>query len=297
MRVQGPLGRALARLARHRLAGVGAALLLLLVALVLARPLIAALLGTDAEAVDLLARGAPPSPAHPLGTDDLGRDLLLRLLAGGQVSLLVGLAGALGAGLIGALIGLVAGWREGWLDAALMRFTDGLLALPLLPLLIVLAAIDPGRVLPESWGMGPLVEVGRIVVLVALAGWPTTARLVRAATLSLKRREFVRAAEALGVPGPRIVLRHILPNAAAPLVVATTLTVGNVILLESALSFLGLGIRPPLATWGNMLSGGLETVWTAPLMVIAPGCLIFLTVMAVNFLGDGLHEALDPRGD
>lgn len=294
---QAPWRRALARLAAHRLAGAGGVLLLLLVALVLARPLIAHLLGTDTEAVNLLARGAPPSWAHPLGTDDLGRDLLLRLLAGGQVSLLVGLAGALGAGLIGALVGLLAGWREGWLDAALMRFTDGLLALPLLPLLIVLAALDPEVLLPAGWLSGAAADIGRIVLLVALVGWPSTARLVRAATLSLKRREFVRAAEALGVPGGRIVLRHILPNAAAPLVVATTLTVGNVILLESALSFLGLGIQPPLATWGNMLSGGLQTVWTAPLMVIAPGCLIFLTVMAVNFLGDGLQAAVDVRAE
>ena len=232
----------------------GASLLLLfLVLAAAAAPLVEVVLGIDGATVDLLARLEPPSGAHPLGTDELGRDVLVRLLEGGRVSLAVGVSGALLAAAIGTLVGLASGYAGGGVDAYLMRFTDAVISLPLLPLLIVLAAVDLGKLGLEA--PGEFASVARIVLIVALFGWTTTARLVRASVLSLRTREFVRAAEALGA-GPALILRrHILPNAAGPLIVATALSIGNVILVESVLSYLGLGVQPPMPSWGNMLTG------------------------------------------
>ncbi|HEX9768141.1 MAG TPA: ABC transporter permease [Kiloniellales bacterium] len=284
------------RFLRHRLALASLIGLGLLAAVTLAAPLLAAALGLDANRVDLLARFAPPSAAHPLGTDELGRDLLLRLLYGGQVSLAVSLAAALGAAVIGTGLGLLAGYYGGSLDALLMRLADSVIALPLLPLLIVLAAVDLAKLgLPPGLATSENVSLYRIVVLIALVGWTTVARLVRGATLSMRAREFVLAAEALGAGAPRVMLVHILPNVVSPIIVATTLSVGNIILLESVLSFLGLGIQPPIPSWGNMLTGAQELIWTAPALAVWPGALIFVTVIAFNFLGDGLQDALDPR--
>jgi len=284
------------RFLEHRLALVSLLLLVALALLALAAPLAAAALGANAEAVDLFALKQPPSAAHPLGTDELGRDLLLRLLYGGRVSLLVGIAAALCAAVIGTAIGLIAGYLGGTADALLMRFADGVIALPLLPLLIVLAAVDLTKLgLPQSLAVSEDVSLYRIVILIALVGWTTVARLVRGATLSMKAREFVRAAEALGAGHARIVLFHILPNVVSPIIVATTLSVGNVILLESVLSFLGLGIQPPIPSWGNMLTNAQELIWDAPALALYPGLSIFVTVIAFNFLGDGLQDALDPR--
>ena len=284
------------RFLKHRLAVVSLLLLVLLVALAFAAPLVEKLLGVDANTVDLFAIKAPPSAAHPLGTDDLGRDLLVRLLYGGQVSLLVGIAAALCAAVIGSIIGVLAGYHGGSLDALLMRLTDGVIALPLLPLLIVLAAIDLEKLgLPADIARSEDISLYRIVALISLVGWTTVARLVRGATLALREREFVRAAIALGASSWRIMLVHILPNVVSPVIVATTLSIGNIILLESVLSFLGLGIQPPTASWGNMLTNALELIWDAPHLVVLPGLLIFVTVIAFNFLGDGLQDALDPR--
>jgi len=284
------------RFLRHRLAVASLLVLGLLTAVTLAAPLVEWALGLDANRVDLLARFAPPSAEHPLGTDELGRDLLLRLLYGGQISLAVGLAAALGAAVIGTALGLLAGYYGGALDALLMRLADSVIALPLLPLLIVLVAVDLSKLgLPEGLATSENVSLYRIVFLIALVGWTTVARLVRGATLSMRTREFVRAAEALGAGAPRVMLVHILPNVVSPIIVATTLSVGNVILLESVLSFLGLGIQPPIPSWGNMLTGAQELIWTAPALAVWPGALIFVTVIAFNFLGDGLQDALDPR--
>ncbi len=283
---------------RHKLAWISLAFLSVMLVLALAAPLLAELRGIDPSQTDLFRRFEPPSAEHWLGTDDLGRDLFQRLLDGGRVSLLVGISGALLSAILGAFIGVVAGYIGGRLDAFLMRLTDGVISLPLLPLLIVLAAVDPRKLgIPAEIAQSEMFSLYRIVVIVALTGWTTVARLVRAETLSLKARDFTRAAVALGARPGRIMLRHILPNTAGTLVVATTMSVGTLILFESTLSFLGLGIQPPAASWGNMLTGAQELLQEAPVLALWPGLLIFLTVIAFNFLGDGLQDALDPRSE
>ncbi|NDH62276.1 MAG: ABC transporter permease [Alphaproteobacteria bacterium] len=288
----------LKRLLRHSLARVSLVFLALLLLLSLAAPLIAQLRGIDPSATDLFRRFEPPSAGYWLGTDDLGRDLFQRLLDGGRVSLLVGMAGALLSAVLGAVVGVFAGYLGGRLDAILMRLTDGVIALPLLPLLIVLAAIDPRKIgVPAEIAQSETFSLYRIVVIVGLTGWTTVARLVRAETLSLKARDFTRAARALGARPLRIMFRHILPNTTGSLVVATTMSVGTLVLFESTLSFLGLGIQPPAASWGNMLTGAQELLQQAPMLAVWPGLLIFLTVIAFNFVGDGLQDALDPRSE
>jgi peptide/nickel transport system permease protein len=272
------------------------ALLLVIAAASCAGPLIAYLLGGDPSAVDLLDRFAGLSAAHPLGTDELGRDTLLRLLEGGRVSLTIGVAAALAAAAVGAAVGLTAGYLGGWTDRVLMRVTDGVIALPLLPLLIVLAALDLNKIgIPHTLADSPGISLIRIVALAVLVGWTTAARLVRSATLVTRSRDFVRAAQSLGAGVPHILWRHILPNVMAPLVVATTLSVGDIILLESVLSFLGLGVQPPLASWGSMLSNAEELITASPLLAVYPGAMIFLTVIACNLLGDALLRRFDPR--
>jgi peptide/nickel transport system permease protein len=286
------------RLLRHRLAQVSLVFVIVLLVLSLAAPLIASLRGVDPATTDLLRRLEPPSAQNWLGTDDLGRDLFQRLLDGGRVSLLVGFAGAMLSAVLGAIIGVVSGYTGGRFDSVTMRITDGVIALPLLPLLIVLAAIDPRKIgIPVEIAQSETFSLYRIVVIVGLTGWTTVARLVRAETLSLKQRDFTRAARAMGARPARIMFRHILPNAAGSLVVATTMSIGTLILLESTLSFLGLGTQPPAASWGNMLTGAQELLQNAPMQAVWPGLLIFLTVIAFNFLGDGLQDALDPRSE
>jgi peptide/nickel transport system permease protein len=293
---ESPIRRMWRRFLGHHLAVASAVFLVLLTLVALAAPLSEALLGVDTNRVDLLGRLAGPSVAHPLGTDELGRDLFVRLSYGGQVSMAVALAAALFSAVIGTIVGLVSGYAGGRIDAFLMRFTDGVISLPLLPLLIVLVAIDLSKLgIPAAWLQSQKIALYQIILVIALFGWTTVARLIRAETLALKNRPFVLAAVALGASAPRIVLRHILPNAISPIIVATTLSVGNIILLESVLSFLGLGIQPPIASWGNMLTNAQELMWTAPALAVWPGLMIFSTVIAFNFLGDGLQDALDPR--
>ena len=239
----------------------------------------------DTAAIDLAHRLAPPSPDHWLGTDELGRDVLARLLAGGRVSLTVAMLTTLLATALGLAVGLLAGWRGGWWQAILMSLTDGMMALPMLPLLIVLAALDP-----KQWGISadlaqsPGFAIARLVLVLALTGWSGIARLTHGQTLALKARDHVRAAQALGVPPVTLVLRHIVPHLASPLRVAASSALGSIILTESALSFLGLGIRPPMASWGNMLSGAMDVVWTSPLQAFWPGLAIFLCVLIANRL-------------
>ncbi len=272
------------------------ALLLAIATLSFAGPLALRFIGTAPDNIDLLARFSGPSLGHPLGTDELGRDELLRLLAGGRVSLTIGIAAAVTAAALGTLVGLTAGYVGGWTDRITMRMADAVIALPLLPLLIVLAALDLRKLGVPQWIAGSEnVSLVRLVALAVLVGWTTAARLVRGATLVTRSRDFVRAARSLGAGTLHILWTHILPNVLAPLVVATTLSVGDVILLESVLSFLGLGIQPPLASWGTMLSNAQEMIGTAPLLAVYPGLMIFLTVIACNLLGDALQQRFDRR--
>ena len=288
---------ALQRFRKHRLAVTGCTVLGLLVLACALGPLVA---GGTRTATDLTQRFLEPSLAHPCGTDDLGRDVLRRLLEGGRISLLVGLVGAFFGTLVGTVVGVVAGMNGGWVDTALMRTADAFLALPLLPLMILLSALDPttlaikrlGWLWLKDWLDPSLVN---ILALIVLFSWMGTARLVRASLLVLKEMEFVMAARVLGASAWRIATVHLLPNALAPILVAVTLAVGRGILYESVLSFLGLGIQPPMPTWGNMLTNAQESLWKAPWLAVFPGAMILLTVVSVNFVGDGLRDALDPR--
>lgn len=291
-----PLRMVLHRFLRHRAAVVSAIFLALLVLACVCAPLFEAWLGTTFADQDLFGRYAAPSAAHPLGQDEIGRDVLIRLLYGGRVSLLVGVSAALCSALIGSLVGLLAGFYGGRLDALLMRFTDGVIALPILPFLIILSAIDLKKLgVPQTIALSDEVSLYRIVIVVSLFGWTTVARLVRGGALSVRQREYVRAALALGASNARIMRVHVLPNVVSPIVVAVTLSIGHLILVESTLSYLGVGIQLPLPSWGNMLVNAQDLIYSAPLLAIYPGLMIFLTVIAFNFLGDGLQDALDPR--
>jgi len=286
------------RFKRHKLAIASFGLLLTMIVLVIFAPFLEQMLGVDGNQVNLFNQKSAPSAEHWLGTDELGRDVLVRLMHGGRISLFTGLIAALAAATVGTVVGLFAGYFGGRLDAILMRFTDSVIALPLLPLLIVLAAIDLKKIgLPDSVAESDMVSFYRIIVIVALVGWTTVARLVRGATLSLKEREFVMAAEGVGASHMHIMFKHIFPNLISPIIVAVTLSVGHVILLESVLSFLGLGIQPPMPSWGNMLTNAQELIWDAPMLAVYPGLLIFITVISFNFLGDGLQDAFDPKAE
>jgi peptide/nickel transport system permease protein len=288
----------LRRFRRHRAGMASLAVLALLLLFVAAAWPVARILGVDPYETDLLSQYSPPSTAHPLGTDDAGRDELVRLMLGGQISLLVGVLATLAGSVIGLTIGVISGYFGRRLDAVLMRFTDGMIALPLLPLLIVLAAVDLTKLgFSAEFAHSGAAGFWRVVVIIAVVDWTGIARLTRAATLALKERDYVRSARASGGRAGYIMTAHILPNVATPLIVAVTLTVGRVILFESVLSFLGFGIVPPTPSWGNMLNNAQELVTTDPALAIYPGLLIFVTVIAVNFLGDGLQHAFDPRSE
>ncbi|MBR0649997.1 ABC transporter permease [Roseomonas terrae] len=268
---------------------IGLTLLGLLAIAAVVAPMVGDALGHDAFTPDLFARFEPPSATHPLGTDDLGRDILLRLLYGARVSLAVGLAAALAATTIGTAAGVFAAWRGGIADALVMRLADFMLALPALPLLVLLAAADPSRIgLPargEAAG-----DVMRIVVILALFGWVGVARLARAAALATLSRDHVRAARALGATETRILRRHVLPALLPPVAVATALACAGAILAESTLSFLGLGISPPAPSWGNMLANAQELVFSAPWAAVWPGLAIMATVAGCTLVADGLRR-------
>ncbi len=276
----------------------GAFTLLLLVALCTAAPWIEAALGVSGVETDLLSRFDPPSLDHLLGADDAGRDALARLLRGGLTSLSIGLFGALGASVVGTLVGATAGYLRGWVDMVLMRFTDFIIGLPWLPMLIILAALDLTKLgLPEALSRSPAANYWRIVIIFTVLGWTGVARLVRAGTIALADREFVLSARAQGATPWRILRVHILPNAISPVIVATTLAMGRIILAESGLSFLGVGIQPPQTSWGSMLTNAQDMIATAPWLAAYPGVMILITVIAINFLGDGLQAAFDPQSD
>ncbi len=269
-----PARRPRLRRPRRNAAGpIGLVILAVMALLCFGAPLIEQWSGRNPLDVDLANRLASPSLEHPLGTDDIGRDVALRVLYGGQVSLAVGLAAALAAMVIGTLIGLIAGFYGGRVDTLLMRATDWMISLP---------------TLAQSSDL----SLYRIVAIIALTGWTLAARLVRGATLSVRTRDYVAAARVAGAGPLRLMVVHILPNVASPLLVATTLSVGGVILTESVLSFLGLGIQPPTPSWGNMLSNAQELITTTPSLAFYPGACIFATVVACNLLGDWLQQRL-----
>jgi peptide/nickel transport system permease protein len=265
-------------------------LLMVLVTMVVFGPMLWKLAIND---IDFSARLARPSLAHPLGTDDLGQDLLARMLYGGRISLAVGLAAMAMAILVGVTIGALAGISRGAVDTALMWLTDLFLSLPQLPLLLLLIYLfrDPLKSV-----FGP--ELGIFFLIVAVIGgfrWMPVARLVRAQFFSLREKEYVEAARALGASTTRVVLRHILPNTLGPVIVAGTIDVAAAIIAESTLSFLGLGFPPDIPTWGRLLFDSKDYLDIAPHWAMFPGTAIFLAVLTINFIGDGLRDALDPR--
>ena len=278
------------RFRRHRLAMIGSVILLALVLAVLVGPLVWRLPIND---IDFKAKLKGPSWSHPLGTDDLGQDVLARMLYGGRISLAVGIAAMLIAISIGTAVGAISGFLGGTVDHALMRVTDMFLSLPGLPLLLLIVYLfrDSLRKM-----FGP--EAGVFILIVAVIGglrWMPVARLVRAQFLSLREKEFVESARGLGATSIRQVVRHILPNSMGPVIVAGTIDVAAAIIAESTLSFLGLGFPPDIPTWGRILYDAKDNLDFAPHWAIFPGTAIFLTVLSINYIGDGLRDALDPR--
>jgi len=286
------------KFASHRVAFWSLIVLSLLVLHCLSAWPLSQFLEIDANKTNLLGRFQPPSSKHWLGTDELGRDVLIRLLYGGQVSIAVGLAATALMSIVGIAIGVSAGFIGGRVDAFLMRITDVLVALPLIPLLIVLGSVDLTKLgLSSAAANSPIYIFLRIVIIIALVDWTTMARIARAGTIQMRDRDYVLAARVSGASRLYNVFVHVLPNISTPLTVAATLTVGRVILLESTLSFLGFGIVPPTPTWGNMLTNAQQLIFSAPLLAVYPGLLIFATVMTVNFVGDGVRYAFDPRAE
>ncbi|QDK38073.1 ABC transporter permease [Bdellovibrio sp. NC01] len=233
---------------------------------------------------------------HFFGTDELGRDVFIRLVYGTRVSMGVGILVAIASALIGLLIGSVAGFYGGVIDATLMRVTDGLLSLPMIPVLIVIAAVDMSKIPALKALVSTSNEsIFKMVIILCLFSWMTVALLVRGSILSLREREFVLAARTLGAKDSTIIVRHMFPNVIAPMLVSITLGVGESILFEAALSFLGLGIMPPTPSWGNMLNNAQELIYQAPFLAILPGVMILITTVSFNYLGDGLQDAIDPK--
>jgi peptide/nickel transport system permease protein len=349
------------RFKKHRLALISSLILIGFILSALLAGLYESILDVSYESTNLRNRYGPYDWPHLLGTDDVGRDVMARLLYGGRVSLAVGIISALSSATIGTVIGLLAGYFGGLIDSALMRFTDAMLSVPVLPLMIVFAAIDLEKLLAGAGalddalfvggaflvlaliasffrhdadtegsrlkslrdggvagligglvfaflyvvvgkllysaasGAGNMSSVLKIILIIVFFGWMTVARLARAAALQIKNMEFVTAARALGGSNRRILLSHVLPNAMAPIIVAATLEVGGNILYEAALSFLGLGIQPPVPSWGNMLNLALDYIKQDPLLAFWPGLFILVCVACFNFFGDGMRDALDPH--
>lgn len=286
------------RFLHHRMALVG---LIILSLLILAVVFAGQVMPYSPEEPDLGNMLAAPGLKHPLGTDELGRDLLTRALHGGRVSLLVGVFSMLVAISVGTLVGAAAGYFGGVIDNLLMRVTDFALAFPRIFLLILFAIVfmrppfSTNPIIVFIFGALYKMPITRIVVVIGALGWMEVARLVRGSFLEARNLQYVESARVLGGGTPRIMFRHILPNALGPIIVAASLGVADAIISESGLSFLGLGIQPPTATWGNLLKNALDQIFAAPWTAIVPGLMIFLTVLSINYIGDGLRDAFDPR--
>jgi peptide/nickel transport system permease protein len=348
------------RFIKHRLALIALVILLAFGILSIIAPLIESGLGVSHKTASLKGANLPAQYPHLLGTNELGQDVFTRLIFGGRISLSVGFLAAITSALIGAVVGLLAGYFGGRIDTILMRFTDAMLSIPVLPLMIVFAALDLNRLFSggssidglffmflgilglfmlirfladdkqrkkaknyflgmmidgllvagffvgayfvlfwlipwKAIGEGNFASVIKLILIIVFFGWMTVARLARASALQLKNMEFVTAAHALGASHLRVLLSHIFPNALAPIIVAATLEVGGNILYEAALSFLGLGVQPPVSSWGNMLNNAVEYIKSSPSLAFWPGLFILITVACFNFLGDGMRDALDPH--
>lgn len=267
------------RFLNNKLAMAGLLVMLIFIALALLAPWISPY---DPARVDLLAAYQGPSRAHLLGTDNVGRDVFSRLLAGSRISLLVGFSVAAGTVIVGSLVGAIAGYVGGWVDTVLMRFIDVMFSFPSLFLNILVLAIFGSHFV-------------YLILIMVFTSWMNVARLVRGQFLQLREMQYVEAARAIGVSRWEIMFNHLLRNATGPIIVSATLSVGGAIISESALSFLGLGIMPPQTSWGQMLSNAQEYILLSPSLALYPGICIFLTVLAINFVGDGIRDALDPR--
>jgi ABC-type dipeptide/oligopeptide/nickel transport system permease subunit len=281
MRAEAPQrrNRALIRFRKHKPAVIGLIFVILLVTMAVFAPVIAPF---DPNKVSILDSKKTPSSEHWFGNDDVGRDILSRVIFGSRVALIVGLGATTIAVIIGVTVGATAGFFGGKIDTILSRFVDSLMSFPLLALLLILSAV-----------LGP--SLRNVVIVIGCSVWASYARMVRAEVLSLRERDFVHAARAAGARNFRIVARHVVPNALGPVVIFASLQVGGIIILESALSFLGLGVQRPTASWGTMLSDGRDYIRNYPHISMAPGIAITLTVLAFNLIGDGLRDALDPR--
>ncbi len=279
-KIEKPWQIVLARFLRHRLAVVSVVVLVMIIAVSIAAPLLAPY---DPNRIVLSEKDNPPSALHLMGTDYNGRDMLSRILYAGRVSLGIAFAVVIASGILGSVIGVISGFFGGWVDNLLMRLVDFMLTLPLLPILLVLITI-----------FSPSIPL--LVIVLILTGWTGTARLVRGQVLSLREQQFVEASRALGASRMRLMFGHLIPNSLAPIIVSLTLAVSDVVVAEAALSYLGFGVQPPDASWGNMIRGVTSTVLEKyPWQAFFPGLMIFLTSLSVNFLGDGLRDALDPR--
>ena len=280
------------RFLRHRLGALGLVVLLVFSGLAVLAPAIAPY---PFEAQDLTNQFGPPSARHWLGTDELGRDVLTRLLFAARVTFMVTVVSTILTTAIGVVVGAVAGYFGGWTETIAMRITDVMLSLPLLALLLVISKmLRDMTYLRQTFGTNN-VSIAVIIIILTLFGWMTLARLVHGSVLSLKQREFVEAARTLGARPWRVITEHLLPNAMAPIIVQTTLRFGTAIILEGTLSFLGLGITPPNPSLGNMLTEAQGYMFRSPWLAVYPGLVIFFVVLAINFLGDALRDALDPR--
>ncbi len=289
----------------HKFAVAGVFVVSFFIFVAVAAPFLAHVIGHDPDAQNVFHRYLPPMSSvniqgidktHILGTDELGRDVLVRLIYGTRVSIGVGLLVAFASSLIGLMFGCLAGFYGGYVDSLLMRITDALLSLPILPILIVLAAIDFSKIpILKNIVTSQNQAIMKLVIILCSFSWMTVGRLVRGSILSLKEREFIMAARTLGASDFTIIIRHIIPNVMSPLLVSVTLGVGESILFESALSYLGLGIQPPTPSWGNMLFNAQEMIYEAPGLAILPGLLIVATTISINFIGDGLQDAIDPK--
>src|SRR5467141_832260 len=292
---QGELAIIWSRFRRHHFALIGLAALFFMVLIATLAPLAPYApneIDRSITETQYVSHGfAPPSAAHWFGTDELNRDMFSRLLWAGRISLAVGFLSVTIGASIGMLVGALAGFYGGWLDTVLMRITDLFLSFPFLPTLILISAMLHQY---KIEGDVTVIQVGTIVGVLSLLGWMDTARLVRGQFLSLLNRDFVTAARALGASGPRIMVVHLIPNSMAPIIVAASLNVGGFIIAESAISFLGVGVSPPTASWGSMLAAFQAYLRYSSIAVLLPGGAIFITVMAINFVGDGLRDALDP---